>query len=62
LSAMLAEMIYQAESVDKYTVLPFGMTRLVRDDILYIVKTVDNVQFLVVAKSNFGDNPTINTD
>lgn len=62
LSGMLAEMIFQAETVDKYTVLPFGMTRLVRDDILYIVKTVDNVQFLVVAKSNFGDNPTVETD
>ncbi len=49
----LADMIYQAESVNKYTVLPFGMTRLVRDELLYIVKTIDNVQFLVVAKSNF---------
>lgn len=49
----LADMIYQAESVDKFTVLPFGMTRLIRDEILYVVKTIDNVQFLVVAKSNF---------
>lgn len=53
LSKMLAEMIYQAETVDKYTVLPFGMTRLIRDGLLYIVKTVDNVQFLVVAKASF---------
>lgn len=53
LAKALADMIYQAESVNKYTVLPFGMTRLVRDDLLYIVKTIDNVQFLVVAKINF---------
>lgn len=53
LAKMLADMIFQAESVNKYTVLPFGMTRLIRNEILYIVKTIDNVQFLVVAKSNF---------
>lgn len=53
LAKALADMIYQAESVNKYTVLPFGMTRLVRDGLLYVVKTIDNVQFLIVAKSNF---------
>ena len=53
LSKALADMIYQAESVNKYTVLPFGMTRLIRDNILYIVKTIDNIQFLIVAKINF---------
>lgn len=50
---ILAEMIVQAETVSRYTVLPFGMTRLIRNDILYVVKTLNNVQFLIVAKNNF---------
>lgn len=50
---MLADMIYEAESVTKFSVLPFGMTKLIRDNILFVVRTVNNVQFLVAAKSNF---------
>lgn len=53
IATMLADMIYQAESMGKYTVLPFGMSRLIRNGILYVVKTMNNIQFLVVAKSNF---------
>lgn len=49
----IAEMIYLAETANKYTVLPFGYTKLVRDNILYIVKTMNNIQMLIVAKSNF---------
>ncbi len=49
----LATMIYLAENTDKYTILPFGYTKLVRDNIIYVVKTINNVQFLVVTKHSF---------
>lgn len=54
-ATVIAEMIYLAETAGRYTVMPFGITRLVRNDLLYIVKTMDNVQFLIVAKANFAN-------
>lgn len=57
-ATILADLIYNAEQVDTYTVLPFGMTRMYRNNQLCVVKSIDNINIIVLAKSNFpGANP-----
>jgi len=51
-SELVSNMVLVAESMDRYSDIPAGMTRLVRDDILYVVANYDNVHYLVTAKSN----------
>lgn len=49
----LAEMLIVAESMSQYSDIPAGMTRLIRNGKLYLVKNYDNIHYLVAAKSNF---------
>jgi hypothetical protein len=46
----VADMIIRAETMNKYTVMPQGLMKMERDGILYIVKTFNNIQFLVATK------------
>lgn len=46
----VADMIIRAETMNKYTVMPQGLMKMERDGILYIVKTFDNIQYLVATK------------
>lgn len=50
---MLQEMLVVAEEMTQFSDVPRGMTRLVRDGIMYVVKSYDKVQYLVAAKRNF---------
>lgn len=50
---MLNEMLLIAEDMTAYSDIPRGMTRLVREGIMYVVKSYDKTQFLVAAKNNF---------
>jgi hypothetical protein len=50
---LLSELLIAAETATAYSSLPTGMTRLTRNGILYVVADYNNIQYLVVAKSNF---------
>lgn len=52
-SLRLMEMILLAEKMGEFSDLPFGMTRVVRDGILYVVCSYENIHYLVAAKKNF---------
>lgn len=52
-SEALMEMLIIAESMDEFTEIPFGFSRVVRHEKVFVVKSVKNVHFLVAAKSNF---------
>lgn len=49
----MAEMLLVAETMTKYSDVPQGMTRLFRGEIMYLVGSLDNVQYLIVPKWNF---------
>jgi hypothetical protein len=51
---MIEQMLFAAESASQYTTIPVGMTKVRRDGILYITRSYENVNYLVVAKSNMG--------
>jgi hypothetical protein len=51
-SELLSNMLIAAESMDEFNIIPTGMTRLKRDGMLYLVATYQNINYLVVAKSN----------
>jgi len=48
----LENMIIIAEKMTKYSDIPSGYTRLIRDGVLYFVKSIGNIHYLVAAKSN----------
>ena len=48
-STFLSEMLIIAETMNQFTELPNGYTKLIRDNIVFIVRTYMNIQFLVVA-------------
>lgn len=49
-STILSEMLIIAETMNQFTELPNGYTKLIRDNIVFIVKTYTNIQFLVASK------------
>lgn len=51
----IAEMIILAETMNQYTTLPQGYMKVTRDNILYIVKTIGNIQYLVATKRSVYD-------
>lgn len=51
----LAEMIILAETMNKYTTLPQGYMKVTRDGILYIVKTIGKIQYLIATKRSVYD-------
>jgi hypothetical protein len=50
---LLENMLITAETMGQFTSLPAGMTRLTRNNQLFLVATYDNIHFLVAAKVNF---------
>jgi hypothetical protein len=50
---MLAAMIPVAENVSEFSTVPTGMTKVTRDNILYVVKRYGANNYLMAAKSNF---------
>jgi hypothetical protein len=52
-SLLISQMLQAAESLTEYGNVPTGMSTLTRDGIFYLVATLNNVNYLVVCKSNF---------
>lgn len=52
---MLASMLIVAETMESFTGIPPGMTKMTRDDVLYVVKRYENINYLIAAKTNFPD-------
>lgn len=50
---MIQEMMIVAEEMTEFSDVPRGMTRLMRNGIMYVVKSYDKIQYLVAAKWNF---------
>ncbi len=49
----LANMLVVAESVTDFSTVPLGMSKVHRDGILYLTKSLRSINYLMVAKSNF---------
>lgn len=47
----LGEMLVAAEEMTRYSSIPMGYTKIVRNGVLYIVRRIGNINYLVVAKS-----------
>jgi hypothetical protein len=50
---LLAQMIITAETMGRFSSVPLGMTKVMRNDVLYLVKRYGNINYLMVAKGNF---------
>lgn len=50
---LLEQMLIVAETMGPFTSIPAGMTRLTRNNQLFIVASYDNIHYLVAAKYNF---------
>lgn len=48
----LSQMLITAETMGQFSDIPRGYTRVIRDNILYIVVNYENINYLVAAKSN----------
>lgn len=51
-SYMLQELLIIAEDTDQQTILPSNVRKMIRNNKLYIARTYENVQYLILAKSN----------
>lgn len=49
---LITRMLIVAEHMTEFSDLPFGMTRLIRDGVLYLVATYEECQYLVVARAS----------
>lgn len=54
-AAGLFDMLIAAETMGEFTDIPQGMTRVKRNGLLYLVKSFNNIHFLVTGKVNFPD-------
>lgn len=50
---LLNRMLVAAESMTAFSDLPQGMTRVVRDDMIYLSTTYEEVQYLVLSKQSY---------
>jgi hypothetical protein len=50
---MISNMLVIAEAMTLYSPLPLGLTRVVRNNILYVVGKYQNIDYLIAAKSSF---------
>jgi hypothetical protein len=50
---LLGKMLAAAEGLTQYGNVPAGMTKLTRNNVLYLVATYDGINYLMVAKTNF---------
>lgn len=55
---LLADLLLVAEQVGEFTSVPLGMSKVKRNGILYVVKSYDNVHYLVAAKVSI-DEPEV---
>lgn len=51
-SSNLATMLTIAETMNEFTEVPIGFTKLIRDNIIYVVKSVNNIQYIVASKKS----------
>lgn len=56
---VLYDLIIRAETVGPFTTVPQGVNKLTRNGILYLTRSYMNINYLVVAKSNFPLVPTV---
>lgn len=49
----LSQMLKVAEEMTEFSDLPLNMTRLIRDNIMYVVSTFEEVQYLIVSKQSY---------
>jgi hypothetical protein len=54
-ASILANMLVTAEKMTEFTVVPIGMMKVKRDGKLYLTATYDNINYLMVAKSNLAE-------
>jgi hypothetical protein len=61
---MISQMLASAETLTEYGNVPTGMSTLTRDGILYLVSTLNNINYLMVVKANFplADVPAFGSD
>lgn len=63
---LLSQMLKVAETMTEFTDVPLRMTRLIRDGIMYVVASFEDVQYLVVSRQSyydlFGGGPDEPTD
>lgn len=52
-SEKLMEMFITCESMDQYSDIPVGFSRVIRDEKVFLVYSQNNIHFLMAAKSNF---------
>lgn len=52
---MISEMIIFAETMNEFSTVPVGMMKMKRGNMLFIVKTYGNIQYLVAAKRSVYD-------
>ena len=50
---LLTRMLRVAETMSEFTDVPLDMSRLIRNDIMYVVATFDDVQYLVVSQESY---------
>ena len=50
---LLVSMLKNAETLTQFGSVPAGMTKLVRNSILYLVASYDNISYLMATQSNF---------
>lgn len=59
---MIAEMIVIAETMSEFSTVPQGMMKMRRGDLWYVVKTYQNIQYLVASKRSVYDVLGIDID
>lgn len=52
---MISEMIIVAETMTEFSTVPQGMMKMMRDEIWYVVKNYQNIQYLVATKRSVYD-------
>lgn len=52
---MISEMIIVAEEVNEFSTVPVGMMKMKRGNILFVVKTFQNIQYLIASKRSVYD-------
>jgi hypothetical protein len=50
--SMIADLLVIAETMNEFTDLPHGTSKLIRDGVLYVVKNYMNIQYLIASKSS----------
>jgi hypothetical protein len=54
-TVLLSKMLKVADEMTEYSNLPSGMTRLIRDNVMYLVSSHEEFQYLVVSRLSYED-------